>query len=73
MAGRRRNGTRSELPELLASILEARGAEIVKRGTVWEAMLTRELSASLGLDRVRLVASPAGRAARGAEMDAAMT
>jgi hypothetical protein len=73
MAARRRNGVRSELPELLASILEARGAEIVKRGGVWEAMLGADLSGSLGVDRVRLVASPAGRAARGAEMDAAMT
>jgi|GEM_PF-2183468 len=73
MAAPKRNGTRSELPELLASILEARGAEIVKRGSVWEAMLNPELSGSLGLDRVRLVAAPAGRAARGAEMDAGMT
>ena len=73
MAARRRNGTRSELPELLASILESRGAEIVKRGTVWEATLTPDLRGSLGLDRVRLVAAPAGRAARGAEMDAALT
>jgi len=40
---------------------------------VWEASLTPELTSSLGTDRVRLVASPAGRAARGAEMDAAMT
>src|SRR5688572_11747135 len=73
MAGARRNGVRSELPELLAEILAARGAEIAKRGTVWEAMLNAELSGSLGVERVRLVASPAGRAARGAEMDAAMT
>ena len=73
MAAGRRNGARSELPELLAEILAARGAEIVKRGTVWEAMLNEELTGSLGAERVRLVASPTARAARGAEMDAALT
>jgi len=64
---------RSELPELLASVLEARGATVSRDGMIWEAALTPELQAVLGVDRVRLVAAPAGRAARGAEMDAAMT
>ena len=36
---RNRRGERSELPEILASILEARGATIAKQGTVWEASL----------------------------------
>jgi len=40
---------------------------------IWEASLPAELQSSLGVERVRLVASPAGRAARGAEMDATMT
>ena len=73
MATRKRAETRSELPEILAAILEARGATVAKRGTVWEASLPSNLEQSLGTDRVRLVAAPAGRAARGAEMDAAMT
>ena len=73
MAIRKRPETRSELPEILAAILEARGATVAKRGTVWEASLPSSLEQSLGTDRVRLVAAPAGRAARGAEMDAAMT
>src|SRR5262245_34195704 len=64
---------KAELPELLASILESRGATVVKRGGVWEASLPPDLKQTLGVDRVRLVAAPAGRAARGAEMDAAMT
>lgn len=63
----------NELPEILASILEARGAAVAKRGSVWEASLPADLKQSLGVDRIRLVAAPAGRAARGAEMDAAMT
>ena len=70
----RRSATdRNELVEILASILESRGAAIVRRGSVWEASLPEELTRTLGADRVRLVAAPAGRAARGAEMDAAMT
>lgn len=73
MASRKRSDTRSELPAILASILEARGATIAKRGTVWEAALPSDLERGLGVDRVRLVAAPAGRAARGAEMDATMT
>ena len=64
---------RAELPEILASVLEARGAAVARDGMIWEAALTPELQGALGVDRVRLVASPAGRAARGAEMDAAMT
>src|SRR5437867_8656212 len=64
---------RAELPEILASILEARGAVVSRNGMIWEAALTPDLEQSLGTDRVRLVAAPAGRAARGAEMDAAMT
>lgn len=73
MATRKRRETRSELPEILAAILEARGATVLRRGSVWEAELPVTLEKSLGTDRVRLVAAPAGRAARGAEMDAAMT
>lgn len=73
MGARRRQDGRSELPEILASILEARGATVAKRGSVWEAAIPAELERGLGVERVRLVAAPAGRAARGAEMDAAMT
>ena len=73
MATRKRREARSELPEILASILESRGATLTHRGTVWEAAIPPELTRGLGVDKVRLVAAPAGRAARGAEMDAAMT
>jgi hypothetical protein len=73
MATRKRAPERSELPELLAAILETRGAAIARRGGVWEAALPDLLAKELGTDRVRLVASPAGRAARGAEADAALT
>lgn len=73
MATRKRRETRSELPEILASILESRGATLTHRGTVWEAAIPPDLTRGLGVDKVRLVAAPAGRAARGAEMDAAMT
>jgi hypothetical protein len=73
MSRRKRAEGKSELPEILASILEARGASIAKRGTVWEAALPADLAVVLGTGKVRLVASPAGRAARGAEMDAALT
>jgi hypothetical protein len=72
-AVRRPAADRSELVEILAAILESRGATIAKRGTVWEAAVPATLSRALGAERVRLVAAPAGRAARGAEMDAAMT
>ena len=72
--GQRSGGRRrAELPEILASILEARGAAVSRNGMIWEAALTPDLESSLGVDRVRLVAAPAGRAARGAEMDSAMT
>ena len=70
---RRSAADRSELVEILGAILESRGAAIARRGSVWEATLPEELSRTLGAERVRLVAAPAGRAARGAEMDAAMT
>ncbi len=73
MARNRADRRRAELPEILASVLEARGAMVHRNGMIWEATLTPELESSLGVDRVRLVAAPAGRAARGAEMDAAMT
>jgi len=73
MTTARRDGHAGNLPEILAAILESRGATISKRGTVWEASLPAPLKRTLGVDRVRLVASPAGRAARGAEMDAALT
>jgi len=73
MATLKRAGERSVLPELLAAVLESRGATVTKRGSVWEAALPAELTNGLGTDRVRLVAAPAGRAARGAEMDAALT
>jgi hypothetical protein len=73
MATRKGRNGRSELPDILAAILEARGATVARRGTVWEAALPSSLEQTLGTDRVRLVAAPAGRAARGAEMDAAMT
>jgi len=64
---------RSELPEILAAILETQGAKVSRDGMVWEASLTPELSTALGTESIRLVAAPAGRAARGAEMDAGMT
>jgi len=73
MGRARADRRRAELPEILASVLEARGAAVTRDGMIWEAALTPELQGSLGVERVRLVASPAGRAARGAEMDAAMT
>lgn len=73
MKSRRRAPERAELPEILAAILERRGAVVAKRGGVWEASLPEPLAKDLGTDRVRLVAAPAGRAARGAEADSAMT
>lgn len=73
MGRHRSDRRRAELPELLASILESRGASVSRNGMIWEAALPAELESSLGVGSVRLVAAPAGRAARGAEMDAAMT
>ncbi len=73
MTRNRADRRRADLPEILASVLEARGATVHRNGMIWDASLTPELESSLGVDRVRLVAAPAGRAARGAEMDAAMT
>jgi hypothetical protein len=73
MGRRKPDRRRAELPELLASILESRGASVARNGMIWEAALNGELQATLGVGKVRLVAAPAGRAARGAEMDAAMT
>src|SRR5258708_38241449 len=64
---------RAELPEILATVLEARGATVARDGMIWEAELTPELRGSLGVERVRLVASPAGRAARGGGVGAAKT
>ena len=71
--GRSSGKRRSELPEILAAILESQGATVARTGMIWEASLPPDLEAALGMDRVRLVAAPAGRAARGAEMDAAVT
>jgi len=73
MGRRRADRRRAELPEILATVLEHRGATVSRNGMIWEADLPPELTASLGVNRVRLVAAPAGRAARGAEMDATMT
>lgn len=68
-----RSAGKAELPEILAAILERRGASVARRGGIWEASLPEPLAKELGTDHVRLVASPAGRAARGAEADAAIT
>lgn len=72
MPGNRRRPRASELPEILAAILESNGAEVSRRGGVWEAALPSGLARDLGRERVRLVSAPAGRAARGAEADAAL-
>ncbi len=69
----RRSPGRTELPEILAAILESRGAVISRKGGVWQADLSGRLSKELGTERVRLVAAPAGRAGRVAEADAALT
>jgi len=69
----RRGPERSELPELLAAILEAQGATVERQGSAWEAALPSTLARDLGTARVRILASPAGRAARGAENDAPLT
>lgn len=65
-------GRRESLPDLLATILESRGATVAREGPVWEATLPPDLATGLGVERVRFAASP-GRAARGSEVDAAMT
>jgi hypothetical protein len=69
----RRGPERSELPELLAAILEAHDATVERQGSAWEAALPPTLAKELGTARVRILASPAGRAARGAENDAPLT
>ncbi len=73
MKPERRSPGRTELPEILAAILESHGATISRKGGVWQADLTGRLSKELGTERVRLVAAPAGRAGRVAEADAALT
>src|SRR5206468_10560901 len=60
---------RAELPEILAAILEARGAVVSRNGMIWEAALTPDLEGSLGVDRVRLVAAPRGAPRAGPEWD----
>jgi hypothetical protein len=72
MSARKPGRRRDHLPDLLATILESRGAQVVRDGPVWEAALTPELRRGLGVERVRFAAST-GRAARGAELDAALT
>ncbi len=69
----RRGPERSELPDLLAAVLVSQEATVHRRGTAWEAELPPALAKELGTERVRILASPAGRAARGAENDAALT
>jgi len=73
MPGSRRRGRGTDLPELLAAILEANGATVAHKSGAWEATLPAALARDLGRDRVRLAISSAGRAARGAEADAALT
>ncbi|HEX7079203.1 MAG TPA: hypothetical protein VF363_12340 [Candidatus Eisenbacteria bacterium] len=73
MPASRRRGRGADLPEILAGILEANGAVISRRAGIWEAALPGPLGKELGRERIRLVVSPAGRAARGAEADAAIT
>jgi hypothetical protein len=69
----RRGPERSELPEILAGILESQGSTVQRRGLAWEAELPEALAAELGSARIRILASPPGRAARGAENDATLT
>jgi len=57
----------------LAAILESQQATVHRRGTAWEAELPPPLAKELGTERVRILAAPAGRAARGAENDATLT
>jgi len=72
MSGSGRGARRDHLPDLLATILESRGATVTRDGVEWEAALPPELRQQLGVERVRF-ASVAGRAARGAETDVAVT
>jgi len=73
MRTERRAPGRTELPEILAAILESRGGAITRKGGVWEASLPAPLAKELGTERVRLVATPTSRAGRVAEADAALT
>jgi hypothetical protein len=73
MKPERRSPGRTELPEILAAILESRGAVISRKGGVWQADLSGRLSKELGTERVRLVAAPTARAGRVAEADAGLT
>jgi len=73
MVRNRRGPERSVLPDLLAAVLESQHATVHRRGTAWEAELPPALAKELGTERVRILAAPAGRAARGAENDAALT
>jgi hypothetical protein len=72
MGGRGRGARREHLPDLLATILESRGATVTRDGIVWEAALPPELRQQLGVERVR-IAPVAGRAARGSGTDVAVT
>lgn len=72
MSARGRGGRREHLPDLLATILESRGATVTRDGSVWEAALPPELRQDLGVERVRF-APVAGRAARGSGTDVAVT
>lgn len=72
MNGRGAGRRRDHLPDLLATILEARGATVSREGAIWEVVLPPDLGKTLGVERLRFAAAP-GRAARGAELDAAMT
>ncbi|HEY7728846.1 MAG TPA: hypothetical protein VID50_10380 [Candidatus Eisenbacteria bacterium] len=72
MSARGRGGRRDHLPDLLATILESRGATVTRDGTMWEAALPPDLQQQLGVERVRFAAT-AGRAARGVETDIAVT
>ena len=59
MGRRRSDRRRAELPEILASVLEYRGATVSRNGMIWEADLTPELTTSLGV-RLRRDARHAG-------------
>jgi hypothetical protein len=72
MSARGRRSRKDQLPDLLATILESRGATVRREGSLWEAALPPELSRQLGVERVR-IAPTAGRAARGSDTDAAVT
>jgi hypothetical protein len=73
MPARKKRRRAGDLPEILSAILEANGAVVTRKAGVWEASLPALLARDLGRDHVRLVMTPAGRAARGAEADAALT